>query len=96
MSEHKWEVKPGEGPHGEYAEQCSVCGMWDADKAADQTCPGSAMWDSDLAVAIGEHAFTAGWDAAVKHFKLENDFLAHERAWSDYDPPEELKGGGPL
>lgn len=28
---HKWKPAPGEGPHGEYAEKCEVCGQIDAD-----------------------------------------------------------------
>ncbi len=48
--------------------------------------------ESDLAVAIGEHAFRAGWEAA-KQDDI-NQIAGHTwwDAWSNYDPPEELKG----
>jgi hypothetical protein len=50
---------------------------------------------SDLAVAIGEHAFRAGFKAG-EHWDTREGAPSRgeleERAWSAYDPPEELKG----
>ncbi len=56
---------------------------------------------SDLAVAIGEHAFKAGYDEGGNNQQVKDrwgaEFVnAREKAWSEYDPPEDLKGGGPL
>lgn len=54
---------------------------------------------SDLAVAIGEHAFRAGWEAACDAMEPPGPILWNgtlEQAWSAYTPPEELCGGGPL
>lgn len=52
---------------------------------------------ADAALAIGEDAFRAGYEAAAKRAlafyptKL-TDWQAHlEQAWSDYDPPEHIK-----
>lgn len=52
------------------------------------------MDDSDLAVAIGEHAFRAGYEAALAHAQVNPETLhgTWYEAWSEYDPPEELKG----
>lgn len=49
---------------------------------------------SDLPLAIGEDAFTAGWKAALEMFDYgPNDYPAElHAAWSAYDPPEHLKG----
>lgn len=55
--------------------------------------------DADLDIAIGEHAFIAGFKAGAERADSEQHTddqilaLANE-SWSDYDPPEELKGGG--
>jgi hypothetical protein len=54
--------------------------------------------DSDLSVAIGEHAFKAGYkrcaEDAGPSFPLSDDTVAQyaESAWSEYTPPEELCG----
>jgi len=45
---------------------------------------------ADLAVAIGEHAFRAGWQAATH--QLSQGVYDVNTAWSAYDPPEDLKG----
>ncbi len=56
----------------------------------------------DAALAIGEHAFRAGWHAHARFsLGLENDLgelgmspqgaAAQERAWDAYDPPEHIK-----
>lgn len=48
----------------------------------------------DAALAIGEHAFGAGWDACCKSYGLmpgrESGQTKYD-AWSDYDPPEDIK-----
>lgn len=51
---------------------------------------------SDLAVAIGEHAFRAGFKAG-QHYEYYKDNEGEtaailETEWGSYDPPEELKG----
>ncbi len=55
---------------------------------------------SDIAIAIGEDAFIAGWNAAID-FAYSEGFAgapsgmaesAKWDAWSAYDPPEHLKG----
>lgn len=54
--------------------------------------------DSDVAIAIGEHAFKAGYDSAANravafHPTKVTEWTAHkEGAWSDYTPPEDLCG----
>ncbi len=55
--------------------------------------------DADLAIAIGEHAHAAGWDACLDwvrgHVALVDagmDAEAKQNAWSAYAPPEELCG----
>lgn len=51
----------------------------------------------DAALAIGEHAFRAGWDAAVEAGPEWDDLFhgvsdtAKEKAWDAYDPPEDIK-----
>lgn len=52
---------------------------------------GKTIHESDLAVAIAEHAFKAGWDARDNKEGPDYD-SDRENAWDDYDPPEELKG----
>lgn len=50
---------------------------------------------SDACVAIGEHAFRAGWEAHRDSAFVEGrtgESKTVDTAWSDYDPPEELKG----
>lgn len=54
------------------------------------------MDDSDLAIAIGEHAFIAGFEAGFREGYMEGmpgtkAKTAHE-AWSEYTPPEDLCG----
>lgn len=48
--------------------------------------------NGDAALAIGEHAFRAGFMACYaaigKPGTVQSDL---ERAWSDYDPPEDIK-----
>lgn len=56
--------------------------------------------DSDVAIAIGEHAFNAGWVAhAERTFETVNGVKCNrvppqsvDAAWSDYTPPEDLCG----
>lgn len=50
--------------------------------------------NADMDVAIGEHAFRAGWYAreALPDVGIGADEQL-PAAWSSYDPPEELKGG---
>lgn len=54
--------------------------------------------DGDAAIAIGEHAFRAGYKSAANrarafHPKRIEDDTAHmESAWSEYTPPEEVCG----
>jgi hypothetical protein len=47
----------------------------------------------DAAVAIGEHAFRAGWDACdeASGVQSERRSTTVERAWGEYDPPEHIK-----
>jgi len=53
--------------------------------------------DADAAIAIGEHAFRAGYTAAVEAARgyhpliLQNYETRMDAAWSDYDPPEDIK-----
>ncbi len=55
---------------------------------------------SDHEIAIGEHAFKAGFRSAEKRARnfhptrLDFNDAAAEKAWSEYTPPEELTGGG--
>lgn len=52
---------------------------------------------ADHDVALGEHAFGAGFDAGCswsQDGKPGHNAEAKHAAWSDYDPPEHLKGGG--
>lgn len=44
----------------------------------------------DAALAIGEHAFLAGYDRGYSAGQNGADSKPHE-AWSDYDPPEDIK-----
>lgn len=45
---------------------------------------------SDAALAIGEHAFRAGW--AARDNKEGPDYASDlEHAWDNYDPPEDIK-----
>lgn len=50
----------------------------------------------DAAIAIGEHAFRAGYQAAVNE-KVEGGYWAprhmdfENKAWDAYDPPEHIK-----
>lgn len=55
--------------------------------------------DSDLAAAIGEHAFKAGFGAGMLHWSCDGRLVAEEHRatyaeaeWSAYTPPEELCG----
>lgn len=54
--------------------------------------------DSDVAIAIGQHAFNAGYKSAADraiafHPTKVTDYAAHmDAAWSDYTPPDELCG----
>ena len=47
---------------------------------------------SDLLIAIGEDAFMAGFAACAASQNTAYDPVAAHRKWSEYDPPEELKG----
>lgn len=55
---------------------------------------------SDLDIAIGKHAFDAGYNSAAQRAvnfapTVVRDWAAaREQAWSDYTPPEHLCGGG--
>lgn len=52
---------------------------------------------SDHEIAIGEHAFKAGFTACsnwVEHGDGKNFSYAVEKAWNAYTPPEHLTGGG--
>lgn len=52
---------------------------------------------SDAALAIGEHAFRTGYKSAADRARafhptrIEDDAAHMEQAWSDYDPPEDIK-----
>ena len=54
--------------------------------------------DSDVAIAIGQHAFNAGYKSAADraiafHPTKVTEYAAHmDAAWSDYTPPVELCG----
>lgn len=54
--------------------------------------------DSDVAIAIGQDAFNAGYDSAANravafHPTKITDWAAHkDAAWGDYTPPEDLCG----
>lgn len=54
--------------------------------------------DSDVAIAIGQDAFNAGYEAAAKravafHPTKITEWAAHkDAAWGDYTPPEDLCG----
>ncbi len=48
---------------------------------------------ADLSIAIGEDAFLAGFKACSQWFNQPYDTQAGYAAWSNYDPPEHLKGG---
>jgi len=52
---------------------------------------------SDRDVAVGEHAFRAGFEACAQNVVTHDRplLMGHtlERAWSDYTPPEDLCGG---
>lgn len=53
--------------------------------------------DPDLDIAIGEHAFRAGWVAHQNSqgFGPSTTYpKTVDEAWSAYIPPEELCGGG--
>lgn len=58
---------------------------------------GDVYGTPDREIAIGEHAFGAGWDAAVAwcygRINVGDGAAAKQAAWSAYDPPEELCGG---
>jgi hypothetical protein len=69
--------------------------------AVEASLPDNVDNDGDLAVAIGEDAFNAGWRGGIAFLIGECDTTAFTpkeaasarlRAWSEYDPPEELKG----
>lgn len=45
----------------------------------------------DAALAIGEHAFRAGFEAAERAWRNANDAHAQNQAWDAYDPPEDIK-----
>lgn len=79
-----------------------------ADWQADPVLSSFAEWyvesphvgdgSGDAAIAIGEHAFRAGWDACVQavHRQMnvsypDNVAAKREAAWSSYDPPEDIK-----
>lgn len=47
--------------------------------------------DSDVAIAIGEHAFKAGYESGHNAGKMQWKPLP-DVAWSNYTPPEELCG----
>jgi len=56
-----------------------------------------AISSSDLAIAIGEDAFNAGWEACMAY--RENHYSdpyqnlhALNKAWDEYVPPAELCG----
>ena len=59
--------------------------------------PKDEMSDTDVAFAIGEHAFragfAAGWDSAMGASQRGEEFEQRweDRAWSEYDPPEDIK-----
>lgn len=64
-------------------------------RAAKQAAVVMSGYHSDLEVAIGEHAFRAGFRAAVGDEGSPQDpTYREERAWSAYTPPEHLTGGG--
>jgi hypothetical protein len=56
--------------------------------------------DPDLDIAIGEHAFRAGFEAGIVYrnatgYAISNGLVPDvNAAWSAYTPPEELTGGG--
>jgi hypothetical protein len=49
----------------------------------------------DAALAIGEHAFIAGYEAAINIVQAGASAVVNQRrmhqAWLDYDPPEDIK-----
>jgi len=47
--------------------------------------------DSDMAIAIGEHAFKEGYGRGYSAGQSDADPMP-DAAWSDYTPPEELCG----
>lgn len=56
--------------------------------------PTNHMAGGEAALAIGEHAFLEGWIAALKFAEVDSGIasaMAHDRAWSEYDPPEHIK-----
>lgn len=50
----------------------------------------------DRKIAIGEHAFRAGWKACTDAVFSPDTSVTQtaDKAWSEYTPPEELCGGG--
>lgn len=67
----------------------SVLEELDAPKVGDGT--------PDAALAIGEHAFRAGYDAAARVFANaapighQNWEAGKDYSWGQYDPPEDIK-----
>lgn len=63
-----------------------------AERARDRIL--SIPISNEAAIAVGEEAFKAGWDARSKAI---DDYLMHdktpdvEEAWSDYEPSEDIK-----
>lgn len=74
--------------HGHEPPLCFDFGVPEGPKVGDGT--------GDAAIAIGEHAFRAGF-AKGHQFGLGTDLPCNEhssgadRAWNDYDPPEYIK-----
>lgn len=78
MAEHVWEPAPGEGPHGEYTERCSFCGILDCHKDADRECAGSAL---EFAFNAG---FDAGWNCAHTGKSRGGYMIARSNAWKKF------------
>lgn len=49
------------------------------------------MHGGEAALAIGEHTFRAGFKAGAVCLPGEDGLDAENLAWSEYDPPEEIK-----
>lgn len=88
--ERQKKLKPG-APASTYCGQ-RIAMLEQAIEAAEGPHVGDGT--PDAALAIGEHAFGAGWDACCVAYGLkpgrESGQTKYE-AWSDYDPPEDIK-----
>lgn len=90
LGEYNSGASPNDRTPNDYVERLIV----EAARNIIERRPGLKPEASDLAIAIGEHAFRAGFEDGAVWGEKRCGYLpsAANVAWSAYDPPEDLKG----